>query len=336
MSWSRKQKTPTKEVLIEQAKKALEKFWFGSEALLTGIKAGEKWIPFPLSQKFTSGTWILLLEDPTEFASENVLKHLHEWHRRYASFEIGFIHLYCPPYPTMQLPEVVEQLVKRNQLPFISALDFEQSLAKAFSATHLPMILGFHQGKLLFQNSGGTELWRIETRLQEFLRQSDPGLPLLPVLKSTTSQKKNCERIEFADSTSDSMKEVQIAGTWTRLADRIVTTDPHATISFNHNATHFSLVARSANPKSNPAEVAVEINGNLPFETMLGKDLALREDGLATLEIRENRLYEALVKMPTQTKQFKLHFPRAAKYPVELFGLRFGECVTSNPNTKPS
>jgi hypothetical protein len=321
MAWSPKEKKLTKEAAIAQIRKLLEKFWFGSEPLLTGIRAGQKWVHLPLSPSFSAGTWILLLTDPTEFASEAALQYIREWHRRYSAFDIGFIHIHCPPYQAMRVPEVMEEVLRKNPPPFILALDADQSLTRAFSAESLPKVLVFHKGQCLLENSGEAGIWEIETRLQHFLRAPDPGLPLLSIFQKPAIFRKNCEKIELADPKAN----IQLSGNWTRLPDRIVTADPQATLRFNHSSSHFSLVARSSTHRVESAKVAIEVNGSLPLESTHGKDLKLREDGLAVTEVWDTKLYEILAKMPLKSKEFKLHFPHATQHPVELFGLRFGD-----------
>lgn len=350
MNWKPKQNLLNLEENIEAAKRERSPFWFGSEPLLIGIESEGKPSIYPISPKLTSRDQVLLFIDPTSFSSERAPDYLREWRHRYHKHQLDTILFICPPYKTFQKPERIQDLVKKYSNSFILALDSENLIAQSFSVTQFPKAILLSKGKILFEMNSEENLPLFEIKIQNYLRKTDPGLPLLPKFQISTRRKEETRRIELSDSKlypspgfaphsgdievgrfpntthAESSSRMMISGNWVKQGERLITSDPNATLSLSIKSieSFFSVIAHSASLEGKTAEISIEVNDLPPTEEVLAKDLQPLDDGRVIAFIREARIYHLLSHLPLENQKVTLRFPSANDCPIELFGLRLG------------
>ena len=350
MAWKPKEAPLTLEEATELAKKDLAPIWFGSEPLFAVIPADKKTIAYPLGPKFASNPWILLFFDPTDFNSESALLLAREWKHRYTPHGLDTLLCYCPKFQAMRRPECLAQFLKKLNHPFVSVLDDKGLISKAFSIKDFPRALLLSDSQVLADIGGTIPLENLDVTIQSFLRKKDPGLSLHPVIKNFPHGKRDLLRIDFGDpklyptpgfkptesgvmvarfpvtpSLIESNKDFSLSGTWAKAGERIITSDPNATINIKTDATLVSWIAQGTNSENNKAEMSIELDGVPPFEENLGLDLHLAEDGRARTWIQEAKVYQLLVHLPQKVREITFRFPTANHAAIELYGIRLGK-----------
>jgi len=341
MVWKPKEKKLSAEEAVALAKKELAPYWFGSSPLLAGLRSGPKSTAHPLDPKIVQKTWLLLFIDATTFGGNSALQFLCEWYRRYSPHELNFMLILRFPYQNIYTRTAIEDiLIQANDLQFPVAIDSDGSLGAAFGAIQFPTVICLKDGHTFFDYSGADCVPKGELHLQNFLRSLDPGLPLLPVMFSGDSnipiQKidtgsvefglKSTAKIETAAELPDSIADdrIVLTGNWTREAERILTKDPEATLSFRCPATRLALVARAQQKTIETGIIQVQINGLPAYEAFRGKQLIIDEESNTVLQISAGWLYETLIDLPETDRSITLRFPTANNVAVSIYGLRFG------------
>ncbi|MCM2323803.1 MAG: hypothetical protein NDJ90_11140 [Oligoflexia bacterium] len=329
-AWKPKEKPLTLEEAVALAKRNLNRYWIGSEALLATVSDAGRVTAYPLSPDFAKRDWLLFFIDPTGYSGESALAYTEEWHRRFSAQGLGIIVVLKIPYRRLRAAETLELLLPKHQYPFILVVDPDDQLSLAFGvreAKDLPRVVLIEAGKTVYENSG-KDWWRgTEARLQSFLRQKDPGLPLPPVFDRGGRDLADLGGIEFGESSAPAtgVPSFRLSGQWTKEGERIVTADPAATIRLKLPGSHLALVAEMGSREPGAAEIFIELDEGRLYDELLGEDLALDENGSAVVKVREGRTYRALHRLPSESRQITLKFLNAKEIPVALYGVRFGE-----------
>jgi len=356
MAWKPKEKALTAEEAVELAKKELEPFWIGLSPLIAAVRTENTVSLHPLSNDIATKVWLILFLDPTEYSGETCLHFAREWYRRYQSLGIHILCVYRPPYQFLRSQDLVTLFNRKQQITFPVAIDAEGLLSVAFGAEVLPKVVLLHQGKVSFESSGVNWADDTEKKIQDFLRISDPGLPLLRSFRLSKQSVQDVEQIEFGRNASakvlakfpapgfnpattleptefksnrrpDVMKlgEFFISGKWLQEDERVVTHDPSAVLGFRSSASRVSLIAQSLAKSTEMAKVVFEVNGSTVYEAIAGEALQMDEDGHSLVKVEGGNIYHALVNLPPEDREITIRFPHADRVPVGIYGIRLGD-----------
>jgi len=356
MTWKPKEKELSQDEAIELAKKELAPFWFSSTPQFAGVKTEEGFQVFPLDPEFLKKAWLLFFVDPTDFCGEASFVYAKEWHKRYNAHQLGIVLIMTPAYQYLQTPAAVAAIVEKNQLTFPVVLDSEQAIAGAFKAQSLPKILLLSHGRTFFEYSGKNWLGQTEIEVQNFLRSTDPGLPLLPVFQPLKAPVGDLKRIEFGflskqgegiinpapgfEKSDTGVRrgdfhglrpkslgadEIFVSGSWMQDSEKIATSDPNAMIIFRTSASRVSGVAQSLAKPSEIPMISIEIQGAPAYDAIAGEHMLMDDSGKSVAEVSTTRLYHFLANLPNQDREITLRFPNADVASVALYGLRLGK-----------
>ena len=362
MGWKQKEKELSVEEAIELARRELEPYWFGSRPLIIGIQSGGQFVTLPLDPEFPNKAWLIFCVDLTDFTSETVFYFAREWNRRYHSHHLRILIIIATRYDYLKKPDFYEKIKEKRQLDFPLTIDIQETLFPAFGVSQYMKILLQRGVQRHFEHDQSTCFKQSEAEIQHFLRSTDPGLSLPPLLKPSQPIQLDIDRYEFGYRPKIGKKvtylfgdfgppneagersglfehaklntvepgEFHILGNWTQNAECITTNDPYAQICFHCPSSELGIVARAVHPKDQPrndtnSSISFEINGENAYDAIMGSHLIFDETGLSVLRIDQPMLYHALTQLPAEPKEITLRFPNADRAPVEIYGLRFGE-----------
>lgn len=318
MAWKPKEKPLTQEEAIALARKDLAPNWHGCPPLFAGVRGTQGATVHPLDAAFTEGNWILLFSDPTELNVNGVRDVAAEWHQRYQAHRLGVILVLRCPFPTLNLPENTVRWLERHPCHFVVVHDADGLLSEAFQVSRQPKVLLLQKGRRILEQQGAGWLAGVETRIQSFLRETDPGLPLPPPTPPSPKALKPAGSLEFSNPA------LAFHGVWARDGARIVTADRNARLEFEMKATLLGLVAQCASNEPGHALITIELDGGAVYEEAAGADLTMTESGESAVKVRDGRLYHLLSLAPGAHRVI-LRFPAAHEMPVALFAVRFGD-----------
>lgn len=111
------------------------------------------------------------------------LPYLLEWHRRYAAMGLRVIGVHSPQFDFGKDPAVVEESVRRLEIPFAVALDPSYEIWRLYGNEVWPALyLWDRRGLLRHYHFGEGEYEETETAIQELLREIDDEIELPPVM----------------------------------------------------------------------------------------------------------------------------------------------------------
>jgi hypothetical protein len=352
MVWKPKEKELTLEEAVTLAKRELAPLWSGSEPLVAAIRGAEGKRPaiFPLANQFSTVPRVFIFVDPTQPSSEFLLKYGREWAKRYQPNGCELLAVFRLPYTGLRQAQDFEGLMKKHPLGFPVAVDRDGLLAEALSADELPAVALLHKGKAVFVDHDWRKPAETELKLQKYLRESDPGLPLRPAHAVETEPPANETALEFgrgrgaafpapgfqgdvqgfgaakfADSIPAgdlSKRAFHIHGSWIQDPDRIATSDPTAVLAFHAARKNVALVARCISTIGMSSKVIIEIEGRPVFDVFAGDSLQMDEDGNSRVPLESLQLYSILQNLAPDSRRVTFRFPAAREFPVALYGLR--------------
>ena len=358
MGWKKKEKDLSPEEAVALAKKELAPFWFGSGPRIVGLKQEKGSVVLPLDPEFIKKTWLLFFIDLTDFLGDFILSYAKEWHLRYQVHGVEILMIFLPSYGYFKDVKHLQERVEGLHLDFISMVDCEEAIVQAFQAEAPPKVILLDKGNRIFEHGGQEWLDQAELKLQSFLRQKDPGLPLLPVFQ-LQQRVQDVGRLEFGfkpkrgtltafappgfagvDAAtglkagsfqaprSGEIKpgEVFLKGNWSQDAEKLFTADSQAWMAFRGTGSRVSLVMQSlAQTLAEIPVIVVEVGGDPAHEVLAGKDLISDDLGRSIVKVTQARLHHILVNLPAQGQEITLRFVNAATAPIGIHGIRLGK-----------
>lgn len=347
MIWKPKEKTLSEEEAIALARRELKPFWFGSPPLLAGVHVQGQFSAHPLDRVFQNKGWLIFMIDPTNFSGLSRLPVINDWQRRYGMLNFGIIIVLRFPYHDIYNDRKIrETFIRAHQINSIVVVDPDGNLCNALGGTwnSLPRTVLFNRNEFLHEFSGPKCLMGAEVKIQNFLRSSDPGLPLLPPLPLLDPFSYDQSSYEFGKNFKPSQPaKLRIAqlpriptvipedmlvltGQWQQDENKILTRDPKAAISFYSPASHVGIVAKFFHKTAENTSFVVEVNGTPTFDDFHGKDLQPPDDdGNTVIKLSQPWFYQFLKNLPPDQRQISLRFPKADQVAIGIYGLRFAE-----------
>ncbi len=363
MVWKLKERDLTLEEALEQAKVALSPYWFNSPPLIGVIKGADPSVfsLHPIDPQFLTKRWFLGFADPMTNDGESLIRLMVELNDRYGSLNLGFVLILKPALKSLSTTEAIQTFAKSLNVKFAYCLDVEETTFKVFgNPQRKPMFVILDQGKPVYRSPEGDPFASIEVSVQSFLRQTDPGLPLLPIIRdlsflsrkkfevgfgmgSTTGVfdpllldrpelfKKNGDspfyQADFQKGGSGSHSVstpglVSLQGKWIRDDERIATNDPNAELTFVLRSSGFSVFAQSLAKKQEGSAVEVLINGLNIVDDFAGTDLKYDDEQTSFAQFGALRNYRLIKAIDPRSKILNLKFPTADKRPIAIYSIR--------------
>jgi hypothetical protein len=352
MVWKPKEKELTLEEAVALAKSELTPLWFGSEPLVAAIRGAEGQKPsvFPLANHFSTVPRLFIFVDPTQPGSEFLLKYGREWHKRYQPNGCELLAVFRLPYGGLQQAQDFQGLFRKG-LGFPVAIDRDGLLAEALSAREVPAIALLHKGKTVFVDVDWRKPAEIELKLQHYLREGDPGLPLRPPFQGDAVAPASESSMEFGRGRGPAFPapgfqgNVQgfgtaqfptpipagdlskspffIQGSWIQDADRIATSDPAAVLAFHASRAKVAIVGQCLSKIGGTGKLIVELEGRPVFDVFAGDSLQMDDEGNSRVQLEGLQLYSMLRALTPDSRRVTLRFPAAREFPIAIYGLRF-------------
>lgn len=353
MIWRPKEKELTPEEAVALARKELAPFWIGSEPLLAAVHSEQGVSLFPLDEKFANRARLLVFADLTDFSMLQLSHYMREWHNRYLSHGLQIVIVVQSKCTELRVPSLVAKQLKKLSLPAVAVIDQEGLFSEALGARNLPFLALLHQKRTVFTFDSRDWAEKTEIALQSHLRVSDPGLPLPLPYKPERKAARALGAVDFGRGgraefpepgfqlgenglgtavfnesivsapPPGSARVFSISGAWVQDADRILTSDPKAGISFHSPGREFAVVARALG--NSPARIVTETSGGSALEAYLGDDLVADDEGQSSAQIVGLGSYHLLTGLGPDARLITLRFPHASRAPIALYGLRFGD-----------
>lgn len=197
MTSNMKKSEPTREEFIAGVQKKMASYWLNSSPLFLIHQEDERLEFLPLDEEVLKKTWIFLFFDPTTFSGESALSYAQELDRRYRSHSVRVGMIYHSSYLWSRVKRHIYKWAEshRSDLPIV--FDHDDLLKSFFKFSGEPLVMVMTQGKIVLERSGPEGYSQVESFLQGFLRKSDPGLALLPVLSSIEGLAHDVMRLEL-------------------------------------------------------------------------------------------------------------------------------------------
>lgn len=327
-AWKPKEKPLTLEEATALARKELAPFWMGSEPLLAAVNVDGKATAYPIDPFIGARNYLMIFLDPTRFGGETASLYVREWHRRYFPLELQIMQVFRLPYPRLRTLEGFRPFLPRQGCPGIAVFDHDHFLSAAFGAEGaFPKAVLMSKGNKIWEQQGERWIDGLEQKVQDFLRKSDPGLPLPPPMREVVGQVADSRSLEAKDIFS--LSPPCLKGSWKPDGDAIVATGSDAELSLSVKGEYLSMIAQSATKDLIiGAEVEVELDGKPVYEAIAGSDIYMSEDGRTLLKVGRGRFYHVLQKLPlaksSHPHRLVLRFPVASETTIELLGIREG------------
>lgn len=360
MAWKPKEKDLTAEEAVALARKELEPLWFRSDPLICGVVGENGPQAVPIDSRFMKQSWVLIFSDPTLFSSESVYRYIREWSKRYAAHGLGFLIVFRQTYGFFRERPVVNAIIDREEINLPLVVDADGALAHAFGVTAYPQALLVKAGgQVLYRSTSKDWNEGLEARIQTFLWETDPGLPLSPAAELSRGLSSDWYTVEFGAGAAqavaarvplpgfpaedseglrtakfsglrtDKMEPTQVflSGEWTQESDRMITRDPTATIGVTAPSGRLSLIAASLGKfdELRSSKVFVTIQDKPAYEAVAGSAVTLDESGQSLVRVREARVYPVLKGLPARDREITFKMSNADREPIAIYGIRYGD-----------
>jgi len=360
MVWKLKERELTLDEALEQARAALSPFWTNSRPLLAVIKFGEAgtFSLHPIDSEFLKKRWVLGFADPVTSEGESLVRLISELEKRYSVLNLGFILILKPALRSLASVEGVERFAKSLSISFPYVFDAEELLFKVFgNPGRKSMLLIMDQGKITYRTPENDPFTSIEAQVQLFLRETDPGLPLLPLISDFGFLGKKLfevalggtppagvyDPLDFSRAGEFMRKGVQtiwegafkpngtlnsrldLVGNWIRDEERIATNDPNAELIYRIRTPAFSLFAQSLAKSFEPSAIEVLIDDLNVVDDYAGADLRYDDEQTSFAQFGVLRNYRLVKGLGDTGRVLRLKFPTADKRPVAIYSIRESE-----------
>ena len=323
MVWKKKEKELTPEEAISQAKSHLASRWVGLSPLVAIVEEGGKLALYPLEKSFKQENWIFILVDPLEPESQAVFSTLAHWQERYSSFGIKFLLAFTSPLAALFDERQALLILQSVGLRATVTLDVEHQFSRLFGWTSGLGIELLSQGKKRSLYTQGESLSAVELRIQELLRESDPGLPLFSVLQSAALGDRKIERISFKEGTQPPIK-IEWKGNWSSHPHGRSTRDPQAEVCIHVKGGSLELIAKvERDDAALESQIKVETAGVPVLDAFSGRDIGSDNDGSTIATIQKLRSYSIIKNLPPNRAPVTLKMAQADLVPVVLLGMRW-------------
>lgn len=325
MSWKSRTKELSPEEALARAKADFASYWFHSDPLIVPIKREGEVQAFPLTEEFRKGSWLIWFLDPTRLDFESALYYVRELNKRYGSLGLtSLLILRAPENASSAWVSAQGTQILSLELSFPCAIDPGGMLSQALGSTSdAPSFLLMSQGAPVFACESLDALSSCDSSVQEFLRKSDPGLPLQRPIEPQKGLVQEVGTIRFKKG-HRLPSHIEIKGQWTLDDAKIKTTDPQAEIMINLPGSELGIVAEALQADDVLCRVRIAFPGQPEFEEIRGEGIDFDADGvpyaLATLPF----LVKLLKQVPDRHRRVSIQFPEADRHPIAVHSIHFG------------
>lgn len=323
MVWKKKEKELTPEEAISLAKSHLAPRWVGISPQVAITEEEGRLALYPLEKNFKQENWILVLVDPLEPESHAVFASIEQWQERYGTFGIKFLLVFTSPLASLFDERQALLILQSAGLRASVTLDVEHQFARLFGWSAGIRIVLLSQGKRRDLYAESEPLSAVEVRIQELLRESDPGLPLFKVLDDPPADARKIERISLKDTTRSPIK-IEWKGSWSAHPHGQCTRDPQAEVRIHVKGGSLDLIAKvERDDVALESQIKVETAGVPVLDAFSGRDILSDNDGSTLSTIQKLRSYNLIQNLPPNRSPVILRMAQADLVPVVLLGIRW-------------
>ena len=120
-------------------------------------------------------------------------------------------------------------------------------------------------------------------------------------------------------------EELFITGKWKRDAEKIITNDKNATITFYAAGKVVSIIAESLSRTTDHPHIIVEAGGLPVYEAMAGENMVMDEEGRSMVKVIKPGLYHVIVNAAPKLRTITLRFENSDLAPCAIYGIRIGD-----------
>ena len=350
---------------FDLAQRELQNFWYNSAPLVVVLPdETQESTLYALDDDFSRQVWLLAYVDPTSLQAGCILQYLSEWHGRYHAYQIHTLLILVSPYGILGRARVgVQQFLQRYAIHYPCVVDADGSLQRvwgAFTQVQIQLRCGAHT---YFQYHPHEGLARTEVALQNVLRQSDPGLPLLTPFVAPAHRARGAAHYLFARESQKLIEaavqatreerlifahqaptdpSIQFSGSWLWSASGVSTNDPSALVSFASPGTALGLIAQLAPlapPEGGGRGSSLQARNWMQIDFVqedaltpaIGEDVQGDDLGQLRVELTDAFVYRLIDQKDGPLPKIVLRFPQAAQRPVTLYGLQYVQSTELNP-----
>jgi hypothetical protein len=323
MVWKKKEKELTQAEAISEAKTLLASRWVGISPLVAILEEEGKLSLYPLEKDFKQENWVFILLDPLEPESSLVFKALSRWQERYERFGIKFLLVFTSPLASLFSEPQALLILQAAGLRATVTLDVESQFSRLFGWKSGVSVFLISQGKKRELYSPADSLSVVEKRLQELLRESDPGLPLFAITEEPSLEEQNIERISFKEGVKSPV-QIEWKGGWSAHPHGRVTRDPQAEVCIHINGGALELLTKvERDDAALESTIKVDAAGAPVLDVFAGRDISSDNEGATVVSVRKLRSYGIVKQLPLNRSPVTLRMIRSDLVPIVLLGIRW-------------
>jgi len=306
MVWKPKERELTREEAIEEAKKVLAPFWYGSKPLVMASFVGKDVRIFPIDDAFSKGSWMVALLDPFSPSGLGALRYINQMHRRHHPHDLNTCVVLRSPYEFARDRDQLQVLLEELGISYPVVLDADGQLHRGFEVSQWEGVSYrlYHAGECRVKADAAVVPEEWETEIQAFLRSRDPGLAVRPVLDTREFDLK-VQSISV-QSALKNFRTLNVSGEWRDEGSGVFSVDPQSALEFEIPARRAFLLVEKKGKPSTTALVKVSLAGIPVFAEDRGVSLIELDDGQTAIHFKRARLFELLQRNDSASGPRKL------------------------------
>ena len=314
MIWKPKEKPLTKEEVIKVATEKNKKYWYNSTPLFYGTNDEENYFIYPLTTDFGEYAWLFYFFDVCSTAGVQALQYTNYLQKRYKKYNLNIIGIIKKTYPFLINESSIIKCINENNCNHAVFFDHDNSAHEAYCVTSKDTMVLSKGGKVVFKEENVFHPFLIENKIQNFLRSSDPGLPLPPEYNELPKKPSDTQLIQINSKDS----EVSITPSAIKNDSHIIIKQENTVVTFNLNNKSLSIILDINKTEEDCPKINLEINGKPLFERNFGRNVKYDYDGAAIIQTTAGGLYH-VVDNNNKESSVTLKFVGVSKNPVTLY-----------------
>ena len=319
MALRRKERPPTLEEIKEKLLEGTGESWLHSDPLCGFTPLIDNGRILPLTAKIENSVVVLFFLDPADFVTERSLEILGHWIERYRKLHWTPILAFRAKYLFLKNPRFFEAFRQFSFFPTLPIFIDEQNSWFNFVKAEGPTLAFLQNGNIVFSTAllpdFANHLTAAEEKLQECLRTTNPGLPLLEVAQTVITK--------TVDQQTVVANDIGHAGYWTNSGNSITSDDPNAKLTIPFSGKHLRLIA-IGHPQARESTKAQVFLDEIPLPAILrGAQVHAGDRGHSVFEINKHTGIYEIVRADALIKgTISVKFLNTLENPVVIYELR--------------
>lgn len=319
----KRERTMSIEEMRVKVKSERTAYWHHSAPLFGLIKSPQGFQFVPVAPDFESKVYLLFFLDPSDIITRTIFELMEHFGTRYKSLPWKAVMIFHQNLPYTKNPNFWESY---KRLPGYSAtpifFDYFNEFQAWIKAGTRPKLFWFNRGKLVEQEeiteNPLAQILNIEQKLQNFLRETDRGLPLPLLYEYDMEGQYDKVRLTPGETTR--------TGHWSGNPNLAISTeDQSATMTVPFEGRTLRFLANLHTQAREDSRVIVTLNDRPLTQGIAGKHVTLDPHGGSIIEVdRITGTFDIIQAKETVKGIVKLEFKFAAVNPIFCYGLRLG------------